>query len=122
MEIKQDSCCIISPKKDAALLWGIPYNILPHTFYMAFSLMGGFLWFYLINYKYMTKIIKNTTLEKILDKKGAEKILAKNSVPCVSCPMAKYELSKLKIEDVCKMYDLDLEKILKELNSKYWIK
>ena len=65
----------------------------------------------------MKKIDKNTTLEKIMELKNGEKILHKNSVPCVSCPMAGMELSTLKIGDVCKMYKLNLEKILKELNK-----
>ena len=65
----------------------------------------------------MIKITKSTTLEKILELKNGEKILHKNNVPCVSCPMAPMELSDLKIGDVCKMYKLNLEKILKELNK-----
>ena len=64
-----------------------------------------------------TKITKNTTLEKIIELKNGEKILHKNNVPCVSCPMAAMELSTLKIGDVCNMYKLNLEKILKELNK-----
>ena len=63
------------------------------------------------------KITKATTLEKIMELKNGEKILHKNNVPCVSCPMAEMELSTLKIGDVCKMYGLNLEKILKELNG-----
>lgn len=62
------------------------------------------------------KITQKTTLEKILEKKGAAKILAENGVPCLSCPMAQFELDKLKIGEVCKMYGLNLEKILKEIN------
>ena len=65
----------------------------------------------------MEKITKATTLEKIMELKNGEKILHKNSVPCVSCPMAAVELSTLKIGDVCKMYGLNLEKILNELNK-----
>lgn len=61
-------------------------------------------------------ITKDTTLEKIMEK-GGEEILAKNGVPCVFCPMAKFEISKLKIGEVCKMYGLSLEKILKDLNN-----
>jgi len=57
-----------------------------------------------------------TTLRKILNKKGADEILVKNGVPCVSCPMAQFEIDKLKIGEVCKMYKLNLVKILKELN------
>ena len=63
------------------------------------------------------KITNKTTLEKILDQKGAEEVLGKNGVPCVSCPMAKMEMDQLKIGDICKMYGLNLEKILKELNK-----
>jgi len=65
----------------------------------------------------MEKITKNTTLKKILGKKGAEDILAKNGVPCISCPMATMEIDKLKIGQICKMYGLNLEKILKDLNA-----
>ena len=65
----------------------------------------------------MKKVTKGTTLAKIIEKKGADEILAKNGVPCLSCPMAKFEIESLKIGDVCKMYDLNLEKILKELNK-----
>ena len=65
----------------------------------------------------MTKITKSTTLEKIIEQKGADEILAKNGVPCLSCPMAQFEIDKLKIGEVCKMYALNLEKILKELNK-----
>lgn len=63
------------------------------------------------------KINKETTLEKILNQKGAEEILKKHNLPCLSCPMASAELGFLKLGDVAKMYDLDLEKILKELNN-----
>jgi hypothetical protein len=63
------------------------------------------------------KINAGTTLAKIMDKKGADKILHKNNVPCVSCPYAAMEINKLKIGDVCKMYGLNLVKILKELND-----
>lgn len=64
------------------------------------------------------KITAKTTLAEIIKKKGADVILAKNGVPCLSCPMAQFEIDGLKIGDVCKMYGLDLAKILKELNNK----
>ncbi len=63
------------------------------------------------------KITSKTTLEKILERKGAYKVLMKNNVPCLGCPMASMEIDKLKIGEVCKMYELNLEKILKELNK-----
>jgi hypothetical protein len=63
------------------------------------------------------KITQKTTLDKILEKKGGGEVLMKNGVPCLSCPMVSMEMDKLKIGEVCKMYELDLDKILKELNS-----
>ena len=65
----------------------------------------------------MTKITKNTTLAKIINKKGGAEILMKNGVPCLSCPMASFEVDKLEIGEVCKMYGLNLKKILAELNK-----
>lgn len=63
-------------------------------------------------------INKNTTLKKIIEKPGAERILSKYGVPCLTCPMAKLELNKLKIGQVADMYGLDLKGMLKELNNK----
>ena len=63
------------------------------------------------------KITSKTKLDKIIKIKGGAEILGKNGVPCLSCPMAQFEIDKLEIGDVCKMYKLNLEKILKELNS-----
>jgi len=70
------------------------------------------------------KITAQTTLKKILDlpaqagKKNGEDILAKHGVPCVSCPMAKFEMENLKIGEICKMYKLPLKDILADLNKK----
>lgn len=63
------------------------------------------------------KIVKNTTIKTILQKDGAEGILAKYNLPCLSCPMAIFEIEKLKIGDVCKMYGIDADMLLKELNK-----
>jgi hypothetical protein len=63
------------------------------------------------------KITKKTTLKKILEKEGAEEILRKHKLPCLSCPMASAEIKFLEIGQVSKMYGLDLDKILKELNK-----
>lgn len=62
-------------------------------------------------------ITEKTTLKKILDKKGAEEILAKHGVPCVSCPMAELEMKKLKIGEICNMYSLPLKDVLNDLNN-----
>lgn len=63
------------------------------------------------------KVTAKTTLAKILEQKNGEDVLHKNGVPCLSCPMAQFEIDKLKIGEICKMYKLDLKNILKELNS-----
>ncbi|MFH1643087.1 MAG: DUF1858 domain-containing protein [Patescibacteria group bacterium] len=65
----------------------------------------------------MKKITENTSLIDILEYSGAEKILAKHNVPCVTCPFAKMEMDKLKIGQICEMYGIDLEKLLSDLNK-----
>jgi hypothetical protein len=64
------------------------------------------------------KIKKETTLAEIMKVKGGEEILHKFGVPCVTCPYAKMEMDKLEIGQVCKMYGVDLDGLLKELNKK----
>jgi len=66
----------------------------------------------------MNKITKDSTLAEILKSKGAEKILSKYNLPCLTCPMAKFEIQNLKVGQVCKMYGIDLERLLGELNKK----
>ncbi len=63
------------------------------------------------------KFTKETILADILEMPGAKEILAKYKVPCLSCPMAQFEIQDLKIGDVCKMYGIDLKKLLADLNK-----
>ena len=63
-----------------------------------------------------TKITKDTILAEILESKGAEKILVKYNLPCLTCPMAKFEMQKLTLVQVCKMYGIEIDKLLAELN------
>ena len=65
----------------------------------------------------MKKITAKSTLAEIIKRKGASEILAKNGVPCLSCPMAEFEVDDLQIGEVCKTYGLKLAKILKDLNK-----
>jgi len=64
------------------------------------------------------KITENSILAEILEIEGTEEILRKHKVPCLSCPMAKYEISQLRISDICKLYKINLPLLLKELNEK----
>ena len=66
----------------------------------------------------MAKINEDTTLAEILKYSGNEEVLAKYNLPCLSCPMAEFELENLKIGEVCKMYGIKTEKLLKELNER----
>ena len=59
----------------------------------------------------------STTLKEVLESKGAEKILAKYNLPCLTCPMAQFEMQKLTLRQVCEMYGIDVDKLLKELNK-----
>ena len=65
----------------------------------------------------MTRIDENTTVAKVLEKKGAENILKKHNFPCLGCPMARYEIDSLKLGEVCNMYGINTKKLLKELNE-----
>jgi hypothetical protein len=65
----------------------------------------------------MLKVTSKTTLGKILHISGAEEVLARHGVPCLSCPMASFEIDKLEIGKVCKMYGLNLKEIIKDLNK-----
>lgn len=65
------------------------------------------------------KITKDTTLAEILQLPEVEKVLNKYNLPCLSCPLAKFEMEKLKIGEVCDMYEIDIEKLIKDLNALY---
>ena len=57
-------------------------------------------------------------MAEILKLPQAEKTLAKYNLPCLGCPMAKFEMENLKIGEICQMYGIDIEKLLKELNTR----
>ena len=63
------------------------------------------------------KINQNTTLEKVLEYKGSEKVLGKYNVPCLTCPFAKMEMGELKIGDICRNYNINMEELIKALNE-----
>ncbi|HOK35147.1 MAG TPA: DUF1858 domain-containing protein [Candidatus Pacearchaeota archaeon] len=64
------------------------------------------------------KITKNTILAEILKDPKMEEILAKYNLPCLFCPFAETEIGNLKLGEVCKMYGINLEKLLIDLNRK----
>ena len=64
------------------------------------------------------KITSKITLSQILKYPGAKEVLAKHKLPCLWCPLAKFEMENLTLGKICKMYNINLEKLLKELNQK----
>jgi len=67
--------------------------------------------------KQKDKITENTTLAEILKHPEAGNVLGKYNLPCLHCPMAKYEINTLKIGEVAKMYGINAKNLLKELNK-----
>jgi hybrid cluster-associated redox disulfide protein len=63
------------------------------------------------------EITKNTTLAEVLKHPEAMNALARHNLPCLHCPMAAYEMSTLKVGEVAKMYGIDIESLLKDLNK-----
>lgn len=64
------------------------------------------------------KITSNNTLSEILEYKEALAVLAKYNLPCLWCPMARFEVEELKIGEVCEAYKIDLKALLEELNER----
>ena len=64
------------------------------------------------------RVGSSTTLAKVLKHSGTEEILARYNLPCLSCPLAKLEIENLKIGEVCRMYEINLKSLLKDLNEK----
>lgn len=63
------------------------------------------------------EIKKNTKLDIVLKMEGAEEILSKYEVPCLSCPYAKFEMAELDLEAICERYRIDLDNLIKDLNN-----
>jgi len=60
---------------------------------------------------------KESTYKDVIANEKAYEILAKHGVPCVTCPMARYEMGNLKLGDISQMYGIDLKALLDDLNK-----
>lgn len=65
----------------------------------------------------LNEITADTKLAQILEFPLAEEILRKYNLPCLSCPMAKFEIQSLTIGQASGAYGLDLDNMLKDLNG-----
>jgi len=63
------------------------------------------------------KYSKNSTLAEVLEDPKNQKILEKFNVPCLTCPFAQLEMNSLKLKEIARIYGIDLESLLKELNK-----
>ncbi len=64
------------------------------------------------------KITKNTTLAEILGNPKTKTVLLRYNFPCLRCPLSVYESKTLKIGEVAKLYNFDVDNLLKDLNKK----
>lgn len=65
----------------------------------------------------MEKITKKTKLSEVLKRPELIEILEKYNLPCLSCPMVRFEIENLEIGQVCEFYGIEAEKLIKELNE-----
>ncbi|MCW1301335.1 MAG: disulfide oxidoreductase [Candidatus Nanoarchaeia archaeon] len=67
--------------------------------------------------KKIEEINEETKLAEILKDQRLVKVLLKYNFPCFFCPLASYEMARLKIGEVAKAYGIDVKKLLEELNA-----
>lgn len=65
----------------------------------------------------MKKFTPQTRLKEVLENPRTHPVLLKYRFPCLTCPFARFELERLTLEQVCKTYGIDLEKLLIDLNQ-----
>jgi len=63
------------------------------------------------------KFNENSKLSEVIITEKGKEILTTFGVPCPTCPFFAAEAEKLTIGDVCKMYGINVEKLLEELNK-----
>ncbi len=63
------------------------------------------------------KITENTTLEEVLKYPAAAIVLRQHGIPCPTCPLARAEMSTLRVGNIARMYGADLKALLKALNE-----
>jgi len=61
------------------------------------------------------KITKDSTVKSALSLAHGPEILAKHKFPCLHCPVATMEIGTLTLGQVCEMYGLDTEALIKDL-------
>ena len=63
------------------------------------------------------KITEDTPLEELLKRRETIMVLFKYGLPCLTCPMVRFEMGRLKIGEVARVYNIDVKALLEELNK-----
>lgn len=63
------------------------------------------------------KYTETTKLSEVLKSPEASKIVKKYKLPCLGCAMAAYESEILTLGQVSKIYGIDINGLLQELNK-----
>ncbi len=63
------------------------------------------------------KYTENTKLSEVLNLPETKKIISKYRLPCLDCPMARFEAGMLTLGQVSKTYGINLAGLLEELNK-----
>ena len=63
------------------------------------------------------RITEDTTIEELLKRRETVMVLFRYGLPCLTCPMARFEAGKLKIGEVARAYNIDVKALLEDLNK-----
>ncbi len=66
----------------------------------------------------MHKKIKNKPLKELLKDEDILGILIEEGIPCLTCPFLPLEMNNITLLDIAKIYNLDLDKILKKIKER----
>ena len=67
----------------------------------------------------LEKITEETLLSELFEDEGAVRILNEYRMPCIACPFASLEMNDLSIGFASKMYNLDVQGLVSDLNKYY---
>ena len=63
------------------------------------------------------RISEETSLAEVMRRPETLQVLVNHGIPCVACPMARFEMESLRVGDVAKAYGIDVDRLMKDLNE-----
>lgn len=64
----------------------------------------------------MKKITKDSFLAEVFKNPKTLQILAEYQLPCLYCPMARFEMENLTLKEICQRYNINIKNLLEDLN------